>query len=174
MMLHKPLSRAKVLVVEDDPILAFYLMGSLSSAGAEIVGPAATVRRARELAEAAPISCAIIDLHLHDGLVFPLAHELRRKGVSKQLSIRRRRDLPRAGKEAATMLHNSWILLRKVVVVIAGAVGTTAITLAGRRFTAGWVDRGQHGAIVAIARREVSVLCKRLTISRMTPVRQNT
>jgi DNA-binding response OmpR family regulator len=79
---HKPLSRAKVLVVEDDPILAFYLVGFLSSAGAEIIGPAATVRRAQELAEVKPISCAIIDLHLHDGLVFPLAQELRRKGVS--------------------------------------------------------------------------------------------
>jgi DNA-binding NarL/FixJ family response regulator len=80
-MIQKPLHRAKVLVVEDEPILAFYLMSLLSSAGAEIIGPATTVRRALELAAAVPISCAFVDIHLQDGLAFPIAHELGRKGL---------------------------------------------------------------------------------------------
>ncbi len=77
----KPLYRARVLVVEDEPILAFYIMSVLSSAGAEIIGPATTVRRALELAASDHISCAFVDIHLHDGLIFPVAHELGRKGL---------------------------------------------------------------------------------------------
>jgi DNA-binding NarL/FixJ family response regulator len=81
MTYRKPLNRAKVLVVEDEPILAFYIKNLLSSAGAEVVGPATTVRRALELASAHDISCAFVDIHLHDGPVFPIARELERKGL---------------------------------------------------------------------------------------------
>jgi CheY-like chemotaxis protein len=76
----KPLHRARVLVVEDEPILAFYIKSLLSIAGAEVIGPAPTVRRALELAAGEQISCAFVDLHLHDGLVFPAALEFMRRG----------------------------------------------------------------------------------------------
>jgi two-component SAPR family response regulator len=72
---------AKVLVAEDEPILALDMTLLLSEAGAEIVGPAGSVKRALELAEKQDLSCGILDISLADGLVFPAAHVLRKKGI---------------------------------------------------------------------------------------------
>jgi hypothetical protein len=69
------------LVAEDDPLLAFDIMGVLMRAGAAIVGPALCVERALELAIAEQLSCGVLDVRLRDGLVFPAAHVLRDRGA---------------------------------------------------------------------------------------------
>ncbi len=77
----KPLSGARILVAEDDPILAFDIIGQLLKAGAQIAGPALSLERALELANAEQLNCGILDVRLRDGLVFPAARILRDKGV---------------------------------------------------------------------------------------------
>ena len=77
----KPLLGAKVLIAEDEAILALDLMSALLDAGAEVIGPVPSVKRATELAESQALDCSILDVRLKDGLVFPAAEVLRRKGV---------------------------------------------------------------------------------------------
>ena len=76
-----PLQGTKVLVAEDDPILAFDIMRELMKAGADVVGPALSLARALELAEQENLSCGVLDVRLRDGLVFAAAEVLRKKGV---------------------------------------------------------------------------------------------
>ncbi len=75
----KPLDGRRILVAEDDPLLAFDLIGLLLKAGAQIAGPALSLERALELARAEPLNCGVLDVKLRDGLVFPAARILRDK-----------------------------------------------------------------------------------------------
>jgi DNA-binding response OmpR family regulator len=78
---HKPLTGVRILVAEDDPILAFDMVGMLLKAGARIAGPALSLERTLELANAEQLNCSILDVRLRDGLVFPAARILIDKGV---------------------------------------------------------------------------------------------
>ena len=77
----KPLEGMRILVAEDDPLLAFDLIGLLLKGGAQISGPALSLERALELARAEPLNCGVLDVKLRDGLVFPAARILREKGA---------------------------------------------------------------------------------------------
>ncbi len=77
----KPLLNARVLVAEDDPLIAFDIMGVLLKAGADVLGPAMSVERALELAQTEKLDCAVLDVMLRDGLVFPAAQILKYEGA---------------------------------------------------------------------------------------------
>jgi DNA-binding response OmpR family regulator len=77
----KPLDGRRILVAEDDPLLAFDIVGLLLKAGAQIAGPALSLARALELVQAEQLNCGILDVRLRDGLVFPAAEILRDKGA---------------------------------------------------------------------------------------------
>jgi DNA-binding response OmpR family regulator len=76
-----PLRGARILVAEDDAILAFDIMDLLRKAGAEVLGPAATLADALALAGLAALSCAVLDVNLRHELVFPAAQRLKECGV---------------------------------------------------------------------------------------------
>jgi hypothetical protein len=71
----------KVLVAEDNAILALDMLGILSQPARKLSAPPATVKRALALAEQQELDCGVLDVSLKDGLVFPAAKVLRRKGV---------------------------------------------------------------------------------------------
>ncbi len=77
----KPLSGARILVAEDDPVLAFDIIGVLMKAGAQIAGPALSLERTLELVNTEQLNCGILDVQLRDGLVFPAARILLDKGA---------------------------------------------------------------------------------------------
>src|SRR5262245_19560843 len=54
----------RILIVEDEPLIAMDVQASLHDAGAEIVGVASTVELALQLAEARDIAGAIVGLRL--------------------------------------------------------------------------------------------------------------
>jgi len=72
----------RVLVVEDDMLLALDVERSLRNAGAEIFGPVKTAADATALARTAPLTCAVLDVNLGCELVFPAAHVLRERGIN--------------------------------------------------------------------------------------------
>lgn len=75
-------SNPKVLIVEDEYLIASALRQLFEMQGAFIVGPAATVSAALELIAAAPqLDCAVLDVKLGDVFVFPVAEALRARGV---------------------------------------------------------------------------------------------
>lgn len=84
-MLHPTTSALRgrrILVVEDDFLIAHDFCQALADQGAEAVGPAPNVARALALLTAtAPLDAAILDINLGGELVYPLAESLRRLGV---------------------------------------------------------------------------------------------
>ena len=61
-------NRPRVLIVEDDAVIAMVLVDSLEDAGHEVVGPAATMAGALALCEGAPPpELPLLDINLRDG-----------------------------------------------------------------------------------------------------------
>ncbi len=75
----KPLRGAKVLIAEDNAILAFDMMCLLRNAGAETLGPALSLKRAIALSQDEGLSCGVLDVSLRDELIFPAARVLRER-----------------------------------------------------------------------------------------------
>ncbi|HLY04416.1 MAG TPA: response regulator [Rhizomicrobium sp.] len=72
------LAGARVLIVEDEFIIALEIQANLEEAGATVIGPAYTLEQALELAEREQLSAAMLDLRLgrdSASLVAQLLHE---------------------------------------------------------------------------------------------------
>jgi CheY-like chemotaxis protein len=72
---------ARILVAEDDAILALDVAQILRRAGAEVVGPAPTLKQTLFMISAFPVSAALLDVNLRDGEVFPAARALEGLGA---------------------------------------------------------------------------------------------
>lgn len=70
-----------ILIVEDEAIIGMALSAAVQQAGGEVVGPASTVKAALNLLQTRPISGAILDVNLSDGVVTPLVERLRERGI---------------------------------------------------------------------------------------------
>jgi DNA-binding response OmpR family regulator len=75
------LSQQSVLVVEDDPYLALDLQQTLEDFGGRVVGPTRRLSEARELIASRNIAAAIVDCHVPDEDMLPLADLLAKRGV---------------------------------------------------------------------------------------------
>ena len=79
------LTGKRVLVVEDEALVAMLVEDELRDAGAEVLGPAPTVDHALRLIEAAAadggISAAVLDINLGGRHVAPVADRLAALGV---------------------------------------------------------------------------------------------
>jgi DNA-binding response OmpR family regulator len=71
----------RVLIVEDEPFIAFDLADAIEDAGGIVVGPAMTVRDALGLVAADGVEAAILDVNLPDGDVGPVIAALANKGI---------------------------------------------------------------------------------------------
>ncbi len=72
----------RVLVVEDEALVAETITEILTEAEGEPVGPAATVRHARQLIKDGPsLDAALLDVNLGDGSVTPVLEALSARGV---------------------------------------------------------------------------------------------
>jgi DNA-binding NtrC family response regulator len=76
------LSSCRVLVVEDEPLVAEHLMDLLTDAEAIVIGPISTMAAARQLVRnGTEIDVALLDLNLGDGSVTPLLEALTARRV---------------------------------------------------------------------------------------------
>jgi CheY-like chemotaxis protein len=73
----------RLLVVEDDFLIADDLANSLQDLGAEVVGPAGTVEDALQLLESdgEQLDAAVLDINLRDERVYPVASALAQRGI---------------------------------------------------------------------------------------------
>ncbi len=77
-----PLDGRRILIVEDEYLIAMEVKRWLQRAGAEVVGPVPTVQRALDLIKDDGIDAAILDLNLGDGrTAYPIAERLNALGV---------------------------------------------------------------------------------------------
>jgi DNA-binding response OmpR family regulator len=72
----------RVLVVEDQMIIALEIAGMLVDLGCQVVGPVGDIRSALEMVHDEPLDAAILDVSLDGEMVFPVALELRARDVS--------------------------------------------------------------------------------------------
>jgi CheY-like chemotaxis protein len=75
------LGRARILLVEDDFIVAFDMQTMLEEQGAQVIGPASSVAQARTLLSGANPNIAVLDVNLNGELVFPLTEDLQQRGI---------------------------------------------------------------------------------------------
>jgi DNA-binding response OmpR family regulator len=71
----------RILVVEDDFVIARLVADVLGDHGANVVGPVGRLPRALALIDHEPIDAAVLDINLAGTMVFPLASELNRRNV---------------------------------------------------------------------------------------------
>lgn len=82
MVAHKELpKRVRVLVVEDEYLIAVGLVKALEKVGADVIGPCSTVETALAELNREHIDAAILDINLQRGTVFPVARLLRAEGI---------------------------------------------------------------------------------------------
>ena len=75
------LSGTRVLLVEDEPVIALDHAGRLAAAGAEIVGPFPALQQALDELERTNVDVAVIDFVLREETSVPLQEELERRRV---------------------------------------------------------------------------------------------
>ena len=78
-MTDKP--RCRILVVEDEAMIAMLVEEMVLDFGSEVVGPAAKMGEALRLASDASLDAAILDVNVGGAVVYPVADLLRGRGV---------------------------------------------------------------------------------------------
>lgn len=74
-------NRLRVLVVDDEYLVAVHIEANLEDLGCQVVGPVATVEAALALIEAGGIDAALLDANLHGKSSSPIATELRARNI---------------------------------------------------------------------------------------------
>jgi CheY-like chemotaxis protein len=77
----RELSNRKVLVVEDEMMIAMLIEDMLDEFGCKLVGPATNVPRALELIGKEQVEVAVLDLNLNGKDTYAIADALRQKHV---------------------------------------------------------------------------------------------
>ncbi|MFI4963960.1 MAG: response regulator [Caulobacterales bacterium] len=75
------LTKRRVLVVEDEYLIAMIIEEVLSELGCHVVGPEGALQPAMTLARDEPLDAAILDVTIRGGQVFPVAKILLERGV---------------------------------------------------------------------------------------------
>jgi DNA-binding NarL/FixJ family response regulator len=75
------LADIRVLLVEDEPLVAMGIADQLTAAGAVIVGPCPTAKRAIDALQSTDVDVAVIDFVLADSNSQPVQDELESRGV---------------------------------------------------------------------------------------------
>lgn len=78
--MRKPSAR-RILIVEDEFLVAMLLEDLLSEMGHQVAGTFAQVAEAMKFAEHADLDFAILDINLAGATSFPVAEILRRRGI---------------------------------------------------------------------------------------------
>ena len=86
------LNGKRIIVVEDDYLLATDLCRELRNLGATVLGPAPTPFYAMQLVGRKKIDAAVLDVRLHGTTVFEVAEMLQERGIP--IMFRRRPTVP--------------------------------------------------------------------------------
>ena len=75
------LAGLRVLVVEDDMLIAVHIEEMLQGLGCVVVGPVGKLDAAMRMADDEALDAAILDVNIRGGQVYPVAERLRARGV---------------------------------------------------------------------------------------------
>ncbi|AGK59890.1 signal transduction histidine kinase [Hyphomicrobium denitrificans 1NES1] len=77
----KPVAGKRILIVDDEPLIAMDIVASLEDEGCQIVGPAGTLQKALNLIERKEIDAALLDANLSGDPVDTIAAALARRKI---------------------------------------------------------------------------------------------
>jgi CheY-like chemotaxis protein len=75
------MSRVKVLVVEDEPILAFVMEDIIKGLGYEVIAKTAALSEAKQVASSIEVDLAILDINLYGEKSYIVAEILLTRGI---------------------------------------------------------------------------------------------
>ena len=75
------LAGIRVLVVEDNMLIALYIEDVLQDLGCVVVGPVGKLDAAMRMANDEALEAAILDVNIRGGHVYPVAERLRARGI---------------------------------------------------------------------------------------------
>jgi DNA-binding response OmpR family regulator len=73
--------KCRVLVVEDEAMIAMLVEDMVIDFGSEVVGPAARFEEALSLAQNEELDAAILDINVGGAVIFPVAQVLEARGI---------------------------------------------------------------------------------------------
>ena len=76
-----PLRARRVMIVEDEALVALVLADQLADMGLSVVGPCSSVAEAKLVADKGDFEAAILDVNLGGELVYPVADLLSSRGI---------------------------------------------------------------------------------------------
>ena len=76
----------RILVAEDEALIAIGIESMLQSFGCEVVGPVSEVREILQVIEAEPLDGALLDVNLRGRQVFEILPEIIRRGIPVMLT----------------------------------------------------------------------------------------
>ena len=79
--MHDGLQDHRILIVEDEAMIALDLEMALVHAGCVVVGPMASLAQALRHLDDEPFDAALLDVNLNGVLIFPLAEKLAARGI---------------------------------------------------------------------------------------------
>ena len=77
----EPLAGLRILIVEDEAMIALLIQDVLEEIGSVIVGPASRIPAALDLIAAEAVDLAVLDLNLAGQPVYPVADALMARGI---------------------------------------------------------------------------------------------
>jgi DNA-binding NtrC family response regulator len=122
----------RILLVEDDLLIAMDMEEVLRDLGCEIVGPFGRLAEALDASSSQMLDGAIIDLNLRGEMSFPLIEELRRRAIPCVLcsgyvdlpEVRSQlREIPKLGKPCN---HDMLVATMRSAFVMRGAIAAQA------------------------------------------------
>jgi CheY-like chemotaxis protein len=102
------LSGCRVLVVEDEVLVAWALEDMLNALGCGVIGPAARVDQALAMVEAGSIDVAILDVNLNGQKSYPVADALAARSVPFVFSTGYHKDSMEDGYRDSPMLQKPY------------------------------------------------------------------
>jgi DNA-binding response OmpR family regulator len=72
---------ARILIVEDEPVIALEMQGVLAEAGFAIAGVAGSIERALRMVDTCAFDCAVLDSNLRGEPIDPVATLIRARGT---------------------------------------------------------------------------------------------
>jgi CheY-like chemotaxis protein len=80
-MSDQQLAGLRVLVVEDEALVAMFLEDMLKELGCEVIGLAPRVDAARKVMNKKKLDCAILDVNINGEMIYPLAEVLAERDI---------------------------------------------------------------------------------------------
>jgi PAS domain S-box-containing protein len=77
----KRADKPRVLLVEDEALVAMMIQETLAEFGFQVIGPISTASEALASARDSPLDAAVLDINLGDGMVYTVAEILHKRGV---------------------------------------------------------------------------------------------